>query len=385
LLFFKKDEFVYRYLKNGEWLFGSKDAKEGWFPATLVERSRPQRSEASFGSSNALMSTVSFAGSLEGEVLSAAPAAAKVATADCIKVVRATSDYTPADGKHLKLVDGDIVAVTEETDSLLTGYTLDGRMGCVPSKLVSVVHSAKPGVVLGRFPVGGSKAAGRQAPTVRTAASSKRLVEGGANSFVPFCVLMRCTGPDSTPRNKVVREIIQTEIAYGKHLDEICNLYRDSLALVPGDWKKSIPILFQNIDTIRAISQRLRASLNDMVAGWKSTTSSVAAPFLEAGPFFVAYEQYCRGFEAAQRALDSFSLDPAFVNFLKATKAELPLAALLVMPVQRMPRYKLLLADLVKHTPESHPDHKGLADAVVRQFIGLLLSSHSFLSPGNGV
>lgn len=34
------------------------------------------------------------------------------------------------------------------------------------------------------------------------------------------------------------------------------------------------------------------------------------------------------------------------------------------MPVQRMPRYKLLLADLLKHTAESHADYKGLQDAL---------------------
>lgn len=34
------------------------------------------------------------------------------------------------------------------------------------------------------------------------------------------------------------------------------------------------------------------------------------------------------------------------------------------MPVQRVPRYKMLLADLLKQTAESHPDYKGLQDAL---------------------
>jgi len=28
------------------------------------------------------------------------------------------------------------------------------------------------------------------------------------------------------------------------------------------------------------------------------------------------------------------------------------------MPVQRIPRYKLLLTELLKHTPEDHPDYE---------------------------
>ena len=32
----------------------------------------------------------------------------------------------------------------------------------------------------------------------------------------------------------------------------------------------------------------------------------------------------------------------------------------LITPIQRIPRYKLLLDDLKKHTPEKHPDYKDL-------------------------
>ncbi len=38
----------------------------------------------------------------------------------------------------------------------------------------------------------------------------------------------------------------------------------------------------------------------------------------------------------------------------------------LIMPVQRIPRYSLLLRELIKHTPPSHPDLKGLQQALER-------------------
>jgi FYVE/RhoGEF/PH domain-containing protein 3 len=34
------------------------------------------------------------------------------------------------------------------------------------------------------------------------------------------------------------------------------------------------------------------------------------------------------------------------------------------MPIQRIPRYKLLLTELLKHTPEEHPDFEDLEAAV---------------------
>ncbi|KFM71708.1 Hypothetical protein X975_10829, partial [Stegodyphus mimosarum] len=38
-------------------------------------------------------------------------------------------------------------------------------------------------------------------------------------------------------------------------------------------------------------------------------------------------------------------------------KGKLTLDALLIMPVQRIPRYELLIKELLKHTHVDHPDH----------------------------
>lgn len=36
------------------------------------------------------------------------------------------------------------------------------------------------------------------------------------------------------------------------------------------------------------------------------------------------------------------------------------------MPVQRVPRYNLLLQDLLKHTDESHPDYKKIQESLAK-------------------
>lgn len=41
----------------------------------------------------------------------------------------------------------------------------------------------------------------------------------------------------------------------------------------------------------------------------------------------------------------------------------LTFVAFLITPVQRIPRYKLLLQDFLKHTPDAHPDHPNLTKA----------------------
>ncbi|KAF9813936.1 hypothetical protein SFRURICE_008091, partial [Spodoptera frugiperda] len=58
---------------------------------------------------------------------------------------------------------------------------------------------------------------------------------------------------------------------------------------------------------------------------------------------------------------------PAFAKFLDAMardhKGKLSLDNLLIKPVQKFPSYKLLIQRLIKHTDQSHPDHKLLLEA----------------------
>jgi hypothetical protein len=42
----------------------------------------------------------------------------------------------------------------------------------------------------------------------------------------------------------------------------------------------------------------------------------------------------------------------------------LDLMSYLITPVQRVPRYVLLLTDLLRNTPESHPDFNKLSEAL---------------------
>ncbi|KAA8594207.1 hypothetical protein FQN60_005041 [Etheostoma spectabile] len=58
---------------------------------------------------------------------------------------------------------------------------------------------------------------------------------------------------------------------------------------------------------------------------------------------------------------------PAFHKFLeqnmRENKEKQALGDLMIKPVQRIPRYELLVKDLLKHTAEDHPDHPYLLDA----------------------
>ncbi|XP_076853431.1 rho guanine nucleotide exchange factor 17 [Brachyhypopomus gauderio] len=80
------------------------------------------------------------------------------------------------------------------------------------------------------------------------------------------------------------------------------------------------------------------------------------------------YSAYIDNFMNAKDAVRvAKEAKPAFMKFLEQSmrenKEKQALGDLMIKPVQRIPRYELLVKDLLKHTPEDHPDHPFLLDA----------------------
>ena len=78
-------------------------------------------------------------------------------------------------------------------------------------------------------------------------------------------------------------------------------------------------------------------------------------------PISEIYTLFINNWKNAKELIKHFSSKSSFVKFLESASKEhrgkLTLDALLIMPVQRIPRYELLLKELIKHTPINHPDH----------------------------
>lgn len=81
------------------------------------------------------------------------------------------------------------------------------------------------------------------------------------------------------------------------------------------------------------------------------------------------YTQYTANYERSNQLLDENEAKEPLASFLARCnehpiRAGLTLKAFLIMPIQRIPRYRLLLEDLLKNTPDTHPDHKNLLSAL---------------------
>jgi hypothetical protein len=82
------------------------------------------------------------------------------------------------------------------------------------------------------------------------------------------------------------------------------------------------------------------------------------------------YKIYCSCYDSAISTLtDRLESRPAFADWVYKTRLSLGegegnLFSYLIMPVQRVPRYSLLLDALLKYTPQTHPDYENLRMAL---------------------
>jgi DNA invertase Pin-like site-specific DNA recombinase len=94
------------------------------------------------------------------------------------------------------------------------------------------------------------------------------------------------------------------------------------------------------------------------------TSETIAQIFLHVGPVMIIYTEYCTGYGKAVELFEQMQKRSAFVRTLEKMKYRSGLGSLLITPIQRLPRYNLLLRDLLKHTPNDHPEYNRLAEAI---------------------
>ncbi|XP_001624596.3 FYVE, RhoGEF and PH domain-containing protein 2 [Nematostella vectensis] len=161
-------------------------------------------------------------------------------------------------------------------------------------------------------------------------------------------------------RKKVINEIFTTEKTYQHHLHTITTVFVNPLrqaCIVPLNVLNTI---FSNIEGIEAINKELLSHME---------TLGVGDAFLAMAPFIKLYSTYANNFEAASRLLQEWEKkSPEFSAFITRQEAleecqGLNIRALLITPVQRVPRYKLLLESLLNKTPRDYPDFSKLEEA----------------------
>ncbi|XP_046648556.1 uncharacterized protein LOC124338515 isoform X2 [Daphnia pulicaria] len=174
-------------------------------------------------------------------------------------------------------------------------------------------------------------------------------------------------------RTHAIGELYDTERSYVESLQILVTKYLQPLkgpecsGLVESNLVDEI---FFQIPAILVHHEVFLEELRKRLESWdsKQCVGGVFLDTLTKPSVIETYTAYINHWKHAKEAIKTACLaKSAFSKFLEATarehKGKLALDSLLIMPVQRIPRYELLIKMLLKHTPREHPDHTLLLDA----------------------
>jgi FYVE/RhoGEF/PH domain-containing protein 5/6 len=174
-------------------------------------------------------------------------------------------------------------------------------------------------------------------------------------------------------RTRVCYEILETEKSYVKYLEQLGKFYLQPL-IDAGHVKKQEHLkLFNMVDDVRKINLFILAELEKRMGNWErllTRDQRIGDIFAKLSPFLKIYSDYVSEYQSnlseVNRLFDKKS------SFLKKCMDKVPTdydqlqtaQFLLIMPVQRIPRYQLLVAELLKHTQYEHSDYAELTKAL---------------------
>eukprot|EP01125_Pyxidicula_operculata_P004908 TRINITY_DN1817_c0_g1_i2.p1 TRINITY_DN1817_c0_g1~~TRINITY_DN1817_c0_g1_i2.p1 ORF type:complete len:764 (+),score=191.86 TRINITY_DN1817_c0_g1_i2:34-2325(+) len=175
-------------------------------------------------------------------------------------------------------------------------------------------------------------------------------------------------------RLRIIQEILDTERTYIKNLEVLMNVFYEPL-------KKSVesssPLLnvtqlntiFGDIKLIIPLNQQLFEELQECVSKGPDNATKIGEIFVKMSPALKLYTQYVNNYENAIQTLNTLRKSTKFQSFLKKQSNlpetnKLQIDSFQIMPIQRIPRYELLLRDLLKQMEDDHPHHASLSNAL---------------------
>jgi hypothetical protein len=166
-------------------------------------------------------------------------------------------------------------------------------------------------------------------------------------------------------REYIVKEILSTEKTYIDSLEEAMKKYYEPMLQEaekdPQIDKELLHKIFGNMKLILPINQNhLYDVLVQRVTNWNSKTL-IGDLFVNFAHLLKMYTQYSNGYDVAMKSLDIIATQSWFPRFCQV---KVLIESLLIMPIQRIPRYNLLLTDLYRHTPSDHADDSNILKAL---------------------
>jgi hypothetical protein len=122
-----------------------------------------------------------------------------------------------------------------------------------------------------------------------------------------------------------------------------------------------IKVIFSNLGEIYQLHQEMLFALEARLMKWDSDPR-IGDVIAKYAPYFKLYSTYSIQFEGSQAALAEWNKkSPELADIIERVESSpvsraMPITSYMLTPIQRVPRYKLLLEDYRKHLPQDSAD-----------------------------
>eukprot|EP01119_Soliformovum_irregulare_P016467 TRINITY_DN4763_c0_g1_i2.p1 TRINITY_DN4763_c0_g1~~TRINITY_DN4763_c0_g1_i2.p1 ORF type:complete len:1139 (+),score=324.80 TRINITY_DN4763_c0_g1_i2:493-3417(+) len=174
-------------------------------------------------------------------------------------------------------------------------------------------------------------------------------------------------------RDVIAQEIFDSEKKYVESLDLLVQMYMKPMQELPAvkspQFSAAVKTIFGDIQIIHGFNSLFLSRLEERMNDW-NPTQQLGPIFLELVDYMKVYTNYVNNYTLSIVTVTELKKQSQEVaNFLENTKKKCQykdIQSLLIQPIQRLPRYVLLLQELKEATPSNHPDHDPLELAFVK-------------------
>ncbi|KAJ6662305.1 hypothetical protein lerEdw1_012469 [Lerista edwardsae] len=170
-------------------------------------------------------------------------------------------------------------------------------------------------------------------------------------------------------RTNVIQEIMNTERIYIKHLKDICEGYIRQCRKHTGMFTAAqLNTIFGNIEDIYKFQRKFLKDLEKQYNKEEPHLSEIGSCFLQHQEGFAIYSEYCNNHPGACIELSNLMKQSKYRHFFEACRLlqqmiDIAIDGFLLTPVQKICKYPLQLAELLKYTTQEHSDYKSIKAA----------------------
>ncbi|XP_028923369.1 rho guanine nucleotide exchange factor 9 isoform X2 [Ornithorhynchus anatinus] len=272
----------------------------------------------------------------------------KLISAGSIVSAEAVWDHVTMANRELAFKAGDVIKVLDASNKDWWWGQIDDEEGWFPASFVRLWVNQEDGVEEG----------------------TSEVQNGHLDPSSDCLCLGRTLQNRDQMRANVINEIMSTERHYIKHLKDICEGYlkqcrkrRDMFS------DEQLKVIFGNIEDIYRFQMGFVRDLEKQYNNEDPHLSEIGPCFLEHQDGFWIYSEYCNNHLDACMELSKLMKEGRYQHFFEACRLlqqmiDIAIDGFLLTPVQKICKYPLQLAELLKYTAQDHSDYRYVAAAL---------------------